>query len=271
MPNSRCQNCGHSLIFGDKFCSACGQSANTHRLSFKHFLHELFHAITHTDKGILYLLKGLATKPGIVAREYIDGKRKKYFNPFTFLLIIMAVFAISGQFFDSRKIENEIPTSIQRVPDPVAREKAIAMYQRGKQVREFTSKKASLISLVAIPVIAFVFWIAYKRNRFNYSEHLTAVLMFTAFANLIFGLLVFPLQKILHGSTGILIGFILQSIYFSWSYMQLTAARTMGKKLKAVMVSSLVIIIWFLFSSSLMAIYIYRSWSFYQFFVRMGG
>lgn len=272
MTTSHCSNCGHLIQVGaKKYCSNCGQSTETHRLSFKHFLHEMFHAFTHTDKGIFFLLKGLALRPGIVAKEYIDGKRKKYFNPFTFLLIVMAFFVLSEQFFSNKKIENNIPTSIQKIPDAAAREKAMAMYKRGMQVRDFTSKKASLVSLIAIPFLSLVFWVAYRKGRFNYAEHLTTVLMFTAFSNLFFGLLIFPMQKLLTERVGIIIGLALQSIYFSWGYIQLMGAGTLHKKSKAILVAALGIILWFLLSITLMAIYIYRSSSFYQFFARMIG
>lgn len=272
MTTSHCLNCGLTIEVGaKKYCSNCGQTTDTHRLSFKHFLHELFHAFTHTDKGIFFLLKGLALRPGIVAKEYIEGKRKKYFNPFTFLLIVMAFFVLSGQFFNNKKIENNIPASIQKIPDAAARGKAIAMYQRGMQVRDFTSKKANLVSLIAIPFLSLVFWVAYRKARFNFTEHLTAVLMFTAFSNLFFGLIIFPLQKLLTERVGAIIGLSLQAFYFSWGYIQLMGATTFNKKSKAILVAALGIILWFLVSITLMAIYIYRSSSFYQFFTRMIG
>jgi hypothetical protein len=54
-----------------------------HRITLKHFFHEVFHAFTHTDKEIFHLLKSLATRPGSTARQYVLGKRQSYFNPFT--------------------------------------------------------------------------------------------------------------------------------------------------------------------------------------------
>ncbi|GEM_PF-4297466 len=79
-----CLNCGAAWQPGMNYCPQCGQKTDIHRLTFTHILHEFFHAFTHADKGIFHLLKGLATQPGTVAREYVEGKRKKYFNPFTF-------------------------------------------------------------------------------------------------------------------------------------------------------------------------------------------
>lgn len=46
----------------EKYCPACGQKAATHRFTRSHFFHESWHAVTHTDKGILNLVKGFLSK-----------------------------------------------------------------------------------------------------------------------------------------------------------------------------------------------------------------
>ena len=92
-----CKNCDAS--FDSKFCPNCGQKADIHAITVKHVLHDFLHAFTHADKGFLMLAKELLTKPGIIAREYVEGKRKKYFNPLSFLVITSAVSAyITGKF-----------------------------------------------------------------------------------------------------------------------------------------------------------------------------
>ena len=86
MHSSQCLNCSFDFKVGENFCSNCGQNTETHRLNVTHIWHDIFHAVTHADKGILHLIKQLAFNPGVVAKEYVDGQRKKYFNPFSFLL-----------------------------------------------------------------------------------------------------------------------------------------------------------------------------------------
>jgi hypothetical protein len=86
-----CKNCEATV--NGKFCSRCGQNADVHRITVGHLVHEFTHAITHADKGFLLLVKELLRKPGTVPREYLEGKRKKYFNPFSFLVIMTAASA----------------------------------------------------------------------------------------------------------------------------------------------------------------------------------
>jgi ribosomal protein L32 len=75
MSSNSCLNCEATLDFTARFCPNCGQKTNTHRLTLSHLFHDFFHALTYADKRILYLLRALALKPGIVAREYIAGKK----------------------------------------------------------------------------------------------------------------------------------------------------------------------------------------------------
>lgn len=70
-----CLNCETALSDGQRFCPNCGQKTDTHRLTWKHFSHEVFHALAPADKGLVYLFKKLVLRPGVVAREYLAGKR----------------------------------------------------------------------------------------------------------------------------------------------------------------------------------------------------
>ncbi|MBC7848295.1 MAG: DUF3667 domain-containing protein [Chitinophagaceae bacterium] len=273
MHSTNCLNCGTGLEFNQQFCSHCGQRADTHRLTIRHFFHEFFHAFTHADKGIFHLLADLATKPGVVARNYLTGKRKSYFNPFTFFLIMMGIFVISNKMFRTERTDAVVPKEILAIPNIQQREGAIAMFERGNRVSNFMKNNGNVVSMIAIPLMAFVFWIFFRRKNFNYAEHLTANLMFTAFANIVFTLLIFPLQKLMQGSGYVplltLFGLIFQVAYFSWAYNGLFQVRSAAGKFEIIGVSILSILVWSLFSMTLMAIYIYQSWNFYQFFGRM--
>jgi len=274
MHPTNCLNCGHPLQDDGKFCSQCGQKADTHRLSIGHFAHETFHAFTHTDKSIFHLLVGLAMKPGVVAREYIVGKRKKYFNPYTFFILLMGAYLLTAQLFGRVDEPRPVPEAIQRIPDPAVREKASARFDRGQKIGHFYSKHANVLAMVAIPMIAFVFWLFYIRRPYNYAEHLTANMMFVTFANLVFALTVFPLQNLLKGTAWgpwiTLVGLLIQVTYFSWAYSQFLQVRTAGGRTKTFFVSLLSVFVWSVFSLVVMAIYVYQSWDFYKFFGQMG-
>ncbi len=86
-----CKNCNHSFSKNYKYCPYCGQAATIQRLNFHQVIHDIMHAFIHGGKGVFLLFKELSYMPGRVARLYVEGKRKKYFNPFSFLVLMVAI------------------------------------------------------------------------------------------------------------------------------------------------------------------------------------
>ncbi len=84
-----CLNCGHPVK--EHYCPNCGQSAEVGRLSWKGFVEEFFHTLTHAEKSIFGTTWQLIRRPGIILDEYIAGKRKKYMSPVAFFLVWVAL------------------------------------------------------------------------------------------------------------------------------------------------------------------------------------
>src|SRR5450432_1859131 len=128
-----CKGCGTSLSTTYNFCPVCGEAAHLHRLDIKHILHEFVHAFVHADKGIFLLIKQLASEPGKSALSYVNGSRKKIFNPVSFLLIAGGL-----TFFLRDKLETAIPGSSKKV----------ALY-----VAEFVHRYTTPIIILTVPVL----------------------------------------------------------------------------------------------------------------------
>lgn len=96
--NNECLNCGGKTE--KKYCSNCGQSTSTHRFSLQHFfLHDFVHGIFHFDKGFIFTIKELFSRPGHSIREYIQGKRVNHFNCFTTIVLILTIEYFFTKFF----------------------------------------------------------------------------------------------------------------------------------------------------------------------------
>jgi hypothetical protein len=90
-----CHNCGTAI--SSPFCPQCGQDAHVGRLNMHSLLHEIWHGFTHTDKGILKLVKDIALKPAKVYNAYFDGARKTYFSPMVFFLLSFGIYVYLDQ------------------------------------------------------------------------------------------------------------------------------------------------------------------------------
>ncbi|HET9484900.1 MAG TPA: DUF3667 domain-containing protein, partial [Xanthomonadales bacterium] len=75
-----CRNCGTLLV--DKYCHACGQKrfAETDR-RLAHLLGEFFRELTSIDGKLWRSLRVLLFRPGVASREYLDGRRVRYYSP----------------------------------------------------------------------------------------------------------------------------------------------------------------------------------------------
>jgi len=145
-----CLNCG-APIDALKFCGACGQRTDIHaQLTMRDIGHDLAHAITHADHSIFSLIRALATRPGQVAREYTEGKRKRHFGPFAFLLIMVglasAIIIVSGvQWFQP--------------------------YGHGK-AGDLLQRHVNLVILLQTPLLALCCAVFFLKHRRSFAEHL---------------------------------------------------------------------------------------------------
>ncbi len=151
-----CKNCNEQLIAKGKYCHSCGQSSHTHRLTVKHFItHDLIHGVFHLDSGLLRTLKEIFTRPGGVALDYINGKRKRYYNFFYLLLLIIGAYLFLKSF--ETVALNEQPSMIQ-------------LYDHEMELQAFIRKYIKLVIFSWIPIFAVAAVIIFRRLRFSLLE-----------------------------------------------------------------------------------------------------
>mgnify|MGYP001583758405 CR=1 FL=1 len=89
-----CLNCGQPMNGHENFCSFCGQKNTTKKLSFTVFINNLFSGFFSYDSRFWRTFIPLLFKPGKVSKEYIQGKRVKFVNPFQLYLNVSIIFFI---------------------------------------------------------------------------------------------------------------------------------------------------------------------------------
>ncbi|WP_318309783.1 DUF3667 domain-containing protein [Flagellimonas crocea] len=99
-----CLNCGHPLDISDKYCPNCSQANSTKKLTLKDFIDEFFSGLINYDSKLLKTLSALLLRPGRITKDYVNGKRVTYTNPFRFLLslafLYFLMFTYNSQFDD---------------------------------------------------------------------------------------------------------------------------------------------------------------------------
>ncbi len=99
-----CLNCGQPLRGSENFCAECGQKNNGKALNFSFFIKETVSNLFSYDSRLWRSVVMIIRSPGKLSKEYIDGKRSQYVNPFRFYLVVLFVFLLVINLVD--KIES---------------------------------------------------------------------------------------------------------------------------------------------------------------------
>jgi hypothetical protein len=85
-----CRNCDTPAPL--KFCPECGQETTLHPPTLGEFLHEFVGHYVALEGALWRTLRLLATKPGRLTREYLDGRRRSYVLPLRLYLTCSFLF-----------------------------------------------------------------------------------------------------------------------------------------------------------------------------------
>lgn len=75
----KCKNCNQSLESKNNYCSNCGQK-NIDKLNLKYLFSEILENVLNLDSKMFTTLKSLIFKPGFLTKEFMIGKRIRYYS-----------------------------------------------------------------------------------------------------------------------------------------------------------------------------------------------
>lgn len=178
-----CANCGTPA--SGAYCTACGQRIDIHPLTLPHLLHEIPHAVFHVDRGILVTIRELALHPGRTINAYLDGRRIRYFNPLSLLMILAGLCALiyARYPFDYSGFTPGIPAD--RVDDVIRIQKSILV-------------NYSLGLAIQLPFLALASRLLMGGGR-GYGEHLVINAFILAFLCVI-NLALMPVYMLANGT-----------------------------------------------------------------------
>jgi hypothetical protein len=87
-----CKNCGTTTE--GNFCPACGQRTSVHKVTFKETFGDLARALSPVNGPLLITARNLIIRPGVILRNYLDGKRRTYYRPVSFFILTTVVYLI---------------------------------------------------------------------------------------------------------------------------------------------------------------------------------
>ncbi|MEN2488846.1 DUF3667 domain-containing protein [Flavobacterium sp. B11] len=146
-----CKNCHQ--IFKGHYCNNCGQPAETHKINAHFLWHDIQHGLLHFDKGILYSLKQLFTKPGHSIREFIEGKRVRHFKPLSLVVVLATLYGLLYHFFHINTFETAKTSDID-----------------SDYINEWFATHFSWVTVGSIPIYTIGTYLVFRKQGYNFVE-----------------------------------------------------------------------------------------------------
>jgi hypothetical protein len=233
----RCLNCNTGLL--GAHCHVCGQKASTSRLTVASLLHAIPHAVFHVDRSVFGTMGALITRPGRAINEYLDGKRGRYFNPLT-LMVMWA--SLSTLTFALVKLDKSFAL--------------LAMSQSmAAEFREFyalTLKYYTASLALSLPLAAIASWLFFRRWGRTYGEHLAINAFITAITTATFVPLALGMSVVKSPETMLAVYFVAGGAMLIYQAVVLYAvfARTGRRVLAGVWASAAVVLFFALLNAA---------------------
>ncbi|WP_343694197.1 DUF3667 domain-containing protein [Flavobacterium sp.] len=225
-----CKNC-HQIYKGH-YCNNCGQSAETHKINAHFLWHDIQHGLLHFDKGILYSLKQLFTRPGDSVREFIEGKRVRHFKPLSLVVVLATFYGFMYHYFHINLYPYNSDVS------------GINYYE----FNEWMSTHFSWITIATIPIYTIGTFICFRKQGYNFVEFFV-LNTFKASQRLFAHLLTFPLLYYFNGKPEITsfvkILYVIDVLLILWTNIQFFDRISRIKALYLSILSHLIFLIIF--------------------------
>lgn len=170
------------------------------RLDASQLVRELIATIFNLESSLWRTLIGLTLRPGKVAREYVAGRRRSYFNPLKYLLVTAGTMALLNWRLSAPTEEidaavlAEVSAAIPNLPEEML-EVVLSLVH----VMQRWSKE---LQLLMVPLYAIAYRLFWRKDNFAETTCFVAYTYSHASMAMVLGLL--PLTMRLDQATGVL-------------------------------------------------------------------
>jgi hypothetical protein len=191
---SLCTNCGAS--FATRFCGECGQERlPDDDLTLRAFARKAAHDVLDVDSTLVRTLRRLMTKPGALTVDFVAGRRKAWVGPVKlYLMVAVAYFLVMWPFMT--RLQGNPQEAMRTFPgiEKVAARKDITVDELVRRMDgQMRTTMQAFTNFGAIPLVAGVLALLYRRQRRRYAEHLAFTLHTSTQAMVVAGIYAVPL------------------------------------------------------------------------------
>ena len=176
-----CKNCKAALRTDYVFCPACGAKVSPNRLTYRGLFTDILERFFDWDNSFHRTLKTMTVHPERVIGDYVDGVRRRYLNPMSYLGIALGVSGIL--LFAMKYFLKDIDVDFLGMDMNTA---------ASQKIMEATMEFNSFIFLLYIPLLAIAGFLSFNQRDYNLPEHVVSATYTLAH----FSILSFPVSLI---------------------------------------------------------------------------
>lgn len=163
----QCKNCDNNLRTDYSYCPDCGAKVIRNRLTVKNLWGDIMERYFNLDNTFLKTFIQLFAKPEVVIEGYIQGIRRKYLNPISYLGIAITLSGLLVFFMrkNSGQFDMDILGTGQSQPWQDKFWDVVLDYQ-------------AILFVLYIPMMAIAGWLNFQAKKYNFSERIV-IFMYT--------------------------------------------------------------------------------------------
>ncbi|MEE2566957.1 DUF3667 domain-containing protein [Hyphobacterium marinum] len=214
-----CANCGAAL--DGAYCAECGQSREDIRRPAWSLVTDTLDGLFSWDGRILTTFRQLYTRPGRVARDYVDGKRQSFTPPVRLYIIASLIFFAAIAFSGVRIVAVETTTSADGAPSIF-----VTIFQRPRdgQAQTLSPEDQAIVIDRAREQGVSDFWNDTALDAMNHPEMLEERASAASSQALILMVFVFALMSLILHPRRKLIEHTIHALYFHAAFLLPLAA-----------------------------------------------
>jgi len=162
-----CKNCNYPTE--GKFCSNCGQSTSTKDINHKYVWGEISDSIFKVNNNFLLTAKELFVRPSQMIKNYMNGKRIRYFRPISYVLILVALYTSIEHGVNKKTFLEQMLIEFKNVYF-----KNVSTESTQVGIFNWLISNAGITFLMLIPIVSISSYVAFYsfKNQNNYFKHL---------------------------------------------------------------------------------------------------
>ncbi|MCO5725871.1 DUF3667 domain-containing protein [Robiginitalea marina] len=158
-----CKNCEGTLRTDFLYCPGCGAKAQVKRIDFSSLFTDIYERFFNLENSFFRTFKALTFKPEAVIDGYMEGLRRRFMNPISYLGVSLA---LSGLIYFIMKVY-----ALERIDLDMMGTGATAATRK---VFDTILEYNSFFFLLYIPVIALAAILSFNQRGYNLPEHLVS-------------------------------------------------------------------------------------------------